>query len=89
MSSANARLIAAALAGLVGAAAPVGIDRIAPAIVRPVLRQTKRNEQRYAGGWDGVIRWGYIKRPPQTVAQNKRAAIKAKNRARHRAACRA
>jgi hypothetical protein len=84
----NARLIAAALAGLIGVGAPIGVDRIAPAIVRPVIRQTRRNVQRYSGGWDGVIRWGYLKRPPQTVAQNKRASIKAKNRAKHRAACR-
>jgi len=82
------RLLAAALAGLVGVGAPIGVDRIAPAIVRPMIRQTKRNVQRYAGGWDGVVRWGYLQRPPQTVAQNKRAAIKSKNRAKHRAACR-
>jgi len=30
----------------------------------------------------------YLKHPPGTVAQNKRAAVKAKNRAKHRAACR-
>jgi hypothetical protein len=84
----NARLVMAALAGLIGAGAPIGADRIAPAIVRPVIRQTRRSVQRYSGGWDGVIRWGYLKRPPQTVAQNKRASIKAKNRAKHRAACR-
>jgi len=30
----------------------------------------------------------FPKHPPGTVAQSKRAAIKAKNRARHRAACR-
>lgn len=84
----NARLIAAALAGFVGIGAPIGVDRIAPAIVRPAIRQTKRNVQRYSGGWAGVIRWGYLKHPPQTVAQNKRAAIKTKNRARNRAACR-
>ncbi len=84
----NARLIAAALAGLIGVGAPIGVDRSAPAIVRPVIRQTKRNVQRYSGGWDGAIRWGYLKHPPQTVAQNKRAAVKAKNRAKHRAACR-
>lgn len=30
----------------------------------------------------------FPKHPPGTVAQSKRAAVKAKNRARHRAACR-
>lgn len=30
----------------------------------------------------------YLKHPAGTVAQNKRAAIKAKNRAKHRRACR-
>ena len=31
---------------------------------------------------------GFLKHPPGTVAQSKRAAVKAKNRAKHRAACR-
>lgn len=81
-------LIALALGGLIGAGIPaLGQDRVAPAIARPVLRQSKRQLLRSAYGSD-VITWGYLKHPAGTVAQNKRAAIKHKNRARHRAACR-
>jgi hypothetical protein len=38
--------------------------------------------------YTGIIRFGYMKSPPGTVAQSKRAAIKIKNRAKHRRACR-
>ena len=83
----TSRLFAAALAGLVGIGVPaIGNDRIAPAIARPVLRQSKRQLLRAASY--GVITWGYLKHPPGTVAQSKRAAVKTKNRAKHRAACR-
>lgn len=82
------RILALALAGLVGAGVPaIGHDRIAPAITRPVLRQSERKLLRSAFG-SSVITWGYLKHPAGTVAQAKRAAAKAKNRARHRAACR-
>ena len=78
-------LIALALGGLIGAGVPaLGQDRVAPAIARPVLRQSKRQLLRSAYGPD-VITWGYLKHPAGTVAQNKRAAIKHKNRAKHRA----
>lgn len=87
MKGTGLRLVAAALAGLVGAGVPaLGNDRIAPAITRPVMRQSKRQLLRAQGA--GVITWGYLKNPAGTVAQNKRAAAKARNRAKHRAACR-
>ena len=35
--------------------------------------------------YTGIIRFGYMKSPPGTVAQSKRAAIKSKNRAKYRA----
>lgn len=84
----TSRFIAAALAGLVGMGVPsIGHDRIAPAITRPVLRQSKRQLLRSAYGGH-VITWGYLKHPAGTVAQAKRSAVKAKNRAKHRRACR-
>lgn len=84
----TSRFIAAALAGLVGMGVPsIGHDRIAPAITRPVLRQSKRQLLRSASG-SSVITWGYLKHPAGTVAQNKRSAIRTKNRAKHRASAR-
>jgi len=81
------RILALALAGLVGAGMPtISPDNIAPAVTRPVLRQSKRQFLRSASY--GVITWGYLKHPAGTVAQAKRSAVKSKNRARHRAACR-
>lgn len=84
----NMRLLALAAAGLFGFMAnPQAMTlKAMPGVVEPRLRQSKRQLLR-AGSY-GVIRWGYLKRPPQTVAQNKRASIKSKNRAKHRAASR-
>lgn len=85
----NSRLLALAIAGLAGATGPaaLSVQKAMPAETRITQRQTKRQLLRAGSG--GVIRWGYLKRPPGTVAQAKRKAIKAKNRAKHRAACRA
>ncbi len=76
----------AALAGLGGAIGFGGIPVIS-APTAPQVRISRRQLLR-AQSSGGVIRWGYLKHPKQTVAQNKRAAVKAKNRAKHRAACR-
>ncbi len=84
----TSRFFAAALAGLIGAGVPaIGADRLALTITRPVLRQPKRQLLRSSYG-TSVITWGYLKHPAGTVAQAKRAAIKARNRAKHRRACR-
>lgn len=72
-------------AGL-GAMAPNAAERTPIPVTTPVMRMTRRMLTRMASG--PVVRWGYLKHPKQTVAQNKRASIKAKNRAKHRAACR-
>lgn len=86
----NGRMIALALGGLLGMnggfpAAPIEKGYI-PARA-PVMRPS-RKAILSGSHYTGIIRFGYIKHPAGTVAQNKRAAIKHKNRARHRAACR-
>lgn len=65
-------LAAAAAAGFRGVMLNVGnaLDRYAT--------PTKRSTAQFSDA-------RFIKHPPGTVAQNKRAAIKAKNRAKHRA----
>lgn len=78
-------------AAIMGLAAGFGImsptaERTPIPVTTPVVRMTRRMLTRMAGG--PVVRWGYGKKPPQTVKQNQRAAIKTKNRAKHRAACR-
>lgn len=81
------RLLAMAAAGLLGSMVnPAIMAKSMPGVGAPIMRVSKRQLLRGASG--PVIRWGYLKRPPQTVAQNKRAAIKARNRRRNRAACR-
>ena len=70
----NMKVAAAALMGLV---AGMGGS---------IVGMTRRMLMRMANG--PVVRWGYSKFPKQTVKQNQRAAAKAKNRAKHRAACR-
>lgn len=85
----NMKVAAAALMGLVagmGWSVTGGQDRVPIPVTRPVVRMTRRMLMRMASG--PVIRWGYSKFPKQTVKQNQRAAIKTKNRAKHRAACR-
>ncbi len=83
----TSRFIAAALAGLVGIGVPsIGHDRIAPAITRPVMRQSKRQLLRSAYG-SSVITWATSSTRP-APSRRTSAAVKAKNRAKHRAACR-
>lgn len=88
MTTSKGRAAVAALMGFaagLGAMAPNAAERTPIPVTTPVMRMTRRMLTRMAAG--PVIRWGYLKHP-QTVAQNKRASIKAKNRAKHRAACR-
>jgi hypothetical protein len=49
------------------------------------MRRSRRSIMR---AQSHTITWGYLKHPAGTVAQAKRAAVKAKNRAKYRRACR-
>ena len=90
MSNANSRLLHVALMGLVGMSGvfPITAAEKAPIPMRaPAMRPSRKAI--LSGSYHiGIIRFGYLKHPAGTVAQNKRAAIKAKNRAKHRRACR-
>jgi hypothetical protein len=82
----RSRIIGAALGALMGIGGAIALPS-QPAISTPsgiVQRRSKRQVLRDIGG---VSRWNYPGHPG-TVAQAKRAATKARNRARHRAACR-
>lgn len=82
----NGRAMAILLGLTAGLGAMVpGAERVPLPITAPVMRRSRRSIMR---AQSHTITWGYLKHPAGTVAQNKRAAIKAKNRARHRAACR-
>lgn len=87
----NNRLLAAVLGGLLGMAGgiPGGIspDK-APMTMRAPAMRPSRKAILSGSHYTGIIRYGYIKNPPGTVAQAKRAAIKTKNRAKHRCAVR-
>lgn len=87
----NGRLIALALGGLLGMSGglpAVGGMEKAPIPSRAPAMRPSRKAILSGSHYTGIIRFGYIKHPAGTVAQAKRAATKAKNRARHRAACR-
>lgn len=85
------RIVGAAVGALLGmfgvsSAMQPNMNAKAAAIAQaPQLRRSKRQVLRDYGA---ISHWSYPKNPPGTVAQAKRAAIKAKRRARHRAACR-
>ncbi len=86
----NGRMIALALGGLLGMSGglpAVGGMENAPIPSRAPAMRPSRKEILSGSHYTGVIRFGYMKNPPGTVAQSKRAAIKAKNRAKHRRAC--
>lgn len=81
------RLLSAALMGLVvmGGTFPITATEKAPIPARAPATRPSRKAILSGSYYTGIIRFGYIKNPPGTVAQSKRAAIKAKNRAKHRA----
>jgi len=70
-------LAAAAVAGFRGVQCAIGGETL-----KGYSSKSARSTVQYAGIG------GYLKHPAGTVAQNKRAAIKTKNRAKHRRACR-
>lgn len=84
----NSRLIALALGGLLGMSgglpAVAGMEK-APIPSRAPAMRPSRKAILSGSHYTGIIRFGYVKNPPGTVAQSKRAALKAKNRAKHRA----
>lgn len=81
------RLLSAALMGLVGMGSvfPITAAEKAPIPARTPATRPSRKAILSGSHYSGVIRFGYLKNPTGTVAQNKRASIKAKNRAKHRA----
>ncbi len=84
----NGRMIALALSGLLGMSGglpAVGGMEKAPIPARAPAMRPSRKAILSGSHYTGIIRFGYTKNPPGTVAQNKRAAIKHKNRAKHRA----
>lgn len=84
----NGRMIALALGGLLGMAGgmPGGLspDK-APMTMRAPATRPSRKAILSGSHYTGILRFGYMKNPPGTVAQSKRAATKTKNRAKHRA----
>lgn len=86
----NSRMIALALGGLLGMSGGIpavgGMEK-APIPARAPAMRPSRKAILSGSHYTGVIRFGYTKNPPGTVAQSKRAAIKSKNRAKHRRAC--
>jgi hypothetical protein len=79
-------LAVAALGGLGGQMWTPARDAPPIPSVAPKQHFTRRQALRGAGG--GIVREGYVRRPRRTVAQDKRDATKARNRARHKRACR-
>ena len=81
------RLLSTALAGLVGMGGifPITAAEKAPIPARAPAMRPSRKAILSGSHYTGIIRFGYMKNPPGTVAQSKRAAIKSKNRAKHRA----
>ena len=84
----NGRMIALALGGLLGMAGgmPGGLspDK-APMTMRAPAMRPSRKAILSGSHHTGIIRFGYGKKPPSTKARERRAAVKAKNRAKHRA----
>lgn len=84
----NGRMIALALCGLLGMSGglpAVGGMEKAPIPARAPAMRPSRKAILSGSHYTGVIRFGYMKNPAGTVAQARRAAVKAKNRAKHRA----
>lgn len=84
----NGRMIALALGGLLGMSGglpAVGGMEKAPIPARAPAMRPSRKAILSGSHYTGVIRFGYMKNPAGTVAQARRAAVKAKNRAKHRA----
>lgn len=87
----NGRIIALALSGLLGMSGglpAVGGMEKAPIPSRAPVMRPSRKAILSGSHYTGIIRFGYMKNPSGTVAQAKRAAIKARNRARNKRACR-
>lgn len=87
----NSRMLALALSSLLGMSGglpAVGGMEKAPIPSRAPAMRPSRKAILSGSHYTGIIRFGYMKSPPGTVAQSKRAAIKIKNRAKHRRACR-
>ncbi len=87
----NNRMIALALGGLLGMTGgmpgSLSPDK-SPMTMRAPAMRPSRKAILSGSHMTGIIRYGYLKNPPGTVAQAKRAAIKTKNRAKHRRAAR-
>lgn len=84
----NSRMLALALSGLLGMSGglpAVGGMEKAPIPSRAPAMRPSRKAILSGSHYTGIIRFGYMKSPPGTVAQSKRAAIKTKNRAKYRA----
>ena len=84
----NSRMLALALSGLLGMSGglpAVGGMEKAPIPSRAPAMRPSRKAILSGSHYTGIIRFGYMKSPPGTVAQSKRAAIKSKNRAKYRA----
>ncbi len=85
----NGRMIALALSGLLGMSGGLpavggGMEE-APIPSRAPAVRPSRKAILSGSHYTGIIRFGYTKNPAGTNAQSKRAAIKHKNRAKHRA----
>ena len=83
----NGRLIALALGGLLGMSGgfPITAMEKPPIPSRAPSMRPSRKEILSGSHYTGIIRFGYGKKPPSTKARERRAAIKTKNRAKHRA----
>lgn len=75
-------LALAAASGFAGACSSVLNIGGSSALVRSATKRREVEPHRSTAQFSDS---GYLKHPPGTVAQSKRAAIKAKNRAKHRA----
>ena len=86
----NGRLIALALGGLLGMSGgfPITAMEKPPIPSRAPSMRPSRKAILSGSHHTGIIRFGYGKKPPSTKARERRAAIKTKNRAKHRRACR-
>lgn len=84
----NGRMLALALCGLLGmnGGFPITAIEKAPIPSRAPAMRPSRKEILSGSHYTGIIRFGYMKKPPSTNARERRAATKAKNRAKHRRA---
>lgn len=82
----NIRSTAVMMAAAIGLAGGGMAHQALLPLTQLVMRQSKRQLLRSGDG--PIVRYGYLKHTSWTNRRYQRAALKTKNRARHRRACR-